>query len=275
MSINQPKPDTMTPEDLAHLFANRPYRYFDSLPSTMLEAQRWLAEDAPDGGIVLAAEQTQGKGRLGRDWMTPLHAAIALSIIFREQASQHAGQITMLGAVAVAETLESLTEITLKWPNDVHIKGKKVAGILAESVWGAEGLQAIVLGIGINVAVDFSASELASRATSLSDHLDSPPNQPDIIETLLARIDHWRLAHRTYQTSQYGGLAPSPLFLAWKNRLTTLGQTITLSNREKAVRGIARDVDHDGALLVEVHGEIQRFMAGDVTLSPPSSLSND
>jgi BirA family biotin operon repressor/biotin-[acetyl-CoA-carboxylase] ligase len=257
---------TMNTETLRQALGQRPFRYFTSTISTMLDAQRWLSERAPDGAVVIADEQTQGKGRLRRGWITPPGSSIAMSVILRGHT--HPGQATMLGAVAAAEALDAYVSTNLKWPNDVQIAGKKVCGVLAESVWDSKGLAGIVLGIGINIALDFSGTELAEKATSLADHADCAIERPELIAALLDRVDHWRAVLQTHSSSQYGGLTDSPLFQAWKARLVTLGQSVTVQNQAAAFSGIAVDVDSDGALLIDLGGQVQRFLAGDVTLNP-------
>lgn len=243
--------------DLLHqLLRPRPVRYFETTTSTNSDASAWLA-DVPalaDGAVVIANEQTQGRGRLGRSWLTPPGSAIAMSLILRRLATPYSA--TMIGAVAVAETLEAFApgQVALKWSNDVQINGRKVCGVLAEGVWQGDQLQAVILGCGINIAVDFRGTELAATAASLQDFSTTPIEREPLIQAILQRVDHWQAA------------TPSTLFLAWKNRLATLGKTINVYIADQVVSGVAVDVDTDGALLVETDQGVQRFLAGDVTI---------
>jgi BirA family biotin operon repressor/biotin-[acetyl-CoA-carboxylase] ligase len=260
----------MNPLDLQHALGVRPFRYFDSTDSTMLDAQNWLAEnpDLPSGAVVIADEQRQGRGRLGRGWLTPPGTAIAMSLILRAEYPPQ--QMTILGAMGVAETLDTYLpqQSTLKWPNDVLLNGKKVCGVLAELVWEGNKLIASVIGMGINVAVDFRGSPLEHTATSLADHLTQPIDRVQLITGVLGHIDHWLAILQTHYTNPYAALMPSPLHSAWKARLGTLGKSIQLQDGETTFSGIALDVDDDGALRVQLDdGSIHRFWAGDVTLS--------
>ena len=233
----------------------------------MHDARQWLAENPPDGAVVIADEQRTGKGRLGRGWITPPGTAIAMSVILRDAPPE----TSMLGGLAVAEALDPFApdQVTLKWPNDVLLAGKKVCGVLAEAIHD-DDRQVTILGMGVNIAVDFAGTPLESVATSLRDHTNQAINRAQLIAAILDRIDFWRARLRDHQRAQYGGLTPSPVILAWKKRLTMLGQTITLYNEGRAISGRAVDVDSDGALLLLTDdGTRYRFLAGDVSLSSP------
>lgn len=248
-------------------FGARPHRYFKSTLSTMTDARAWLAENPPTGAVVFADEQRAGKGRMGRTWLTPPESAIAMSVIIREEWA--ISVLTMLGAVAVAEVLSDYCdEVNLKWANDVQIGSRKVAGILAESQWGENNhFMGAILGLGVNLTVDFSGTELAESATSLAHHTPSELRRFAIGAAILGRIDHWLNALRIFQASPYQGLAPSPLFLAWQARLSTLGQEVTIYVGDQLIRGRAIGVESNGALILALpDGSQRRFMAGDVSL---------
>jgi BirA family biotin operon repressor/biotin-[acetyl-CoA-carboxylase] ligase len=234
----------------------------------MQDARQWLADGAADGAVVITDEQRAGKGRLGRGWLTPPGTAIAMTVILRDGPPE----TSMLGGLAVAEGLGGYAPdaVSLKWPNDVLIAGKKVCGVLAEAVREGDQLQATILGMGVNIAVDFTGSELESSATSLRDHATQAIDRAALIASILGRIDHWRAQIREHQSAQFGGLTPSPVMLAWKKRLDTLGKVITIYNEGRALSGLAEDVDGDGALLLRTDdGTLHRLLAGDVSLSPP------
>lgn len=262
----------MNQATLQAALGSRPLRYFESVGSTMQAALDWLNEqpDLPSGAVVIADEQTQGRGRLARHWLTPAGTAIAMSLILRgELPLQHC---TMLGTVAVADVVDEYVphEVGLRWSNDVMIGGKKVSGVLAEAIWEGDRLLAIILGIGVNVAVDFSGTVLESYATSVMNHTTRPLDRTELIAAILRRIEFWLASWRAHHHNPQQPAAPSPLFLEWRRRLITLGQAVTVYSGQTAVEGIAVEVDGDGALLVETaEGERRRFLAADVSLSPP------
>lgn len=244
----------LSQETLQEILRPRPVRYFASTDSTNTEATRWFTELPliASGAVVVADEQTAGRGRYDRQWLTPPGSAIAMSVILRTKRPTQ--NVTMIGSVAVAEVLESLVSgrVGIKWPNDVLIEGKKVCGILAEAVWQQQKLAAVVLGIGINLRVDFSGVELPYIPTNLNDHLPAPIPRAQLIRAILDKIDVWMEQ------------PADALHLAWKTRLVTLHQQVTM---ERGVTGEAVDVDKDGALLVQTaDGKIERFLAGDVNM---------
>jgi len=233
---------------------SRPVRYYPQIESTNDAALKWLSQGAPAGAVVVADEQVQGRGRLGRTWFTPPGAALIVSVVLRPKAAQ-IGRITMLGAVAVSELLENLgaADVGIKWPNDVQLNKRKVCGVLPEVIWRGSELLGVVLGMGLNVRIDFSGTELAEKAISIEPALGRSVDRLDLLAFLLARIDFWS-----------ANLTAQSLFDAWKRRLNTLGKTVSF---ESGVLGIAESVNADGALLVrDANGVLHTVLAGDVLL---------
>ncbi|HEX2621511.1 MAG TPA: biotin--[acetyl-CoA-carboxylase] ligase, partial [Phototrophicaceae bacterium] len=227
---------------LAERLASRPlpYRFYHQVDSTNDLAQQWLREGAPSGAVIIADEQLKGRGRKGRFWHTPPGVALAISVILRpEPAALH--QVTMLGALAIADLLDELgaADVGIKWANDVLLNGRKVSGVLSEAIWDGDQLIGAVLGRGINVRIDFTATELAQKAISIEPALGVPVNRADLLAKLLARIDYWsdRLGTRA-------------LFHDWRGRLVTPGKHVTITDDHGTVSGIAQGVDDGGALLV-------------------------
>lgn len=250
----------MNEAQLRQQLGPRPLRYFPTVGSTNQAATDWLAEqpDLSSGAVVIANEQSAGRGRLGRGWLTPPGTAIAMTVLLRDLPSP--ARATMLGAVAVAESLEPFAPVTLKWANDVQVAGKKLCGILAEALWQGDEAPVIILGIGINLTVDFRGTPLAAQALSLADVSSQPIDRVALIGAILDRLTHWTAAG----TGPYADL---PLYHAWKRRLHTLGQAVTVYTPQETLQGRALDVDEQGALLVTLDsGETRRFMAGDVSL---------
>jgi len=244
--------------DLEARLAGRAFRYYESLPSTQDVALRWLRNDAPSGAVVIADEQTAGRGRQGHGWITPPGTAIALSVILRPSIA-HLSHITMLGALAVAETLDHFgaPAVSIKWPNDVRLGERKISGVLPEVVWEGDRLIGVALGIGVNISVDFSGTDLGAIAVSLEPALGKAVDRADVIAHLLDGLDQY--------AAQLGA---ADLFNAWKRRLSTLGQIVTVVNPGGTVRGVAEHVDDTGALWVrDPGGQMHRVVAGDVLIS--------
>ncbi len=250
----------MNVERLARELPGRPLRYYESVDSTNAAARAWLksADPPPGWGIVVAGEQTAGRGRFGRRWETPAGAAVAMSLIVEAQSP--AG-LPQAAGVAAASAIQPLVagQVGLKWPNDVEIEGRKVAGILIEHQPVA-GTAYYVVGIGINVDLDVSGAggvsdEIARRATSIARYTPNPTgiDRAALVGAVAREFDRWRL--------------DSGLQQRWRALLTTLGRSVSVRGRETVITGRAVDVDEYGALLIEdERGSTARVGAGDVTV---------
>lgn len=245
----------LTQEQLAAALGDRPFRFFLSIGSTNDSALEWLRTGAPTGAIVLADEQTRGRGRLARGWVTPPGSALAVSIILYPPADSLT-RLSLLGALAVAEALEEIgtSDVGIKWPNDVQIDRRKACGVLPEAAWDGDHLLGVVLGIGVNVAVDFSGTELAETAISLDAVLGHPVDRLDLLTRLLARIDHWAAR-----------LTDPALYDAWRGRLNMLGEAVrVIEIGDRVTEGVAESVDADGALRIRTaDGALRRMIVGD------------
>lgn len=216
--------------------------------STNVRAQRLAMTGAPHGALVTASAQTAGHGRQGRAWVTPAGRALACSLVLRDPPRL----LPMIAALAVADAAERFDRLrrpaAIKWPNDVLLDGRKVAGILAE---GRPQEGWVVLGVGVNVAVadDDLPAELRSVATSLG-------GEPRTVETALAllleRLEHWLAA------------TPEQAMSAYRDRDALAGREISWRDG----RGTARGVADDGRLRVEAadSGELLLLDAGEVHL---------
>jgi BirA family biotin operon repressor/biotin-[acetyl-CoA-carboxylase] ligase len=247
----------LSDERLRERLAPRPVRFYPQVESTNDLAMDWLYHGAEAGAVVVADEQRKGRGRLGRVWHTPPGTALAVSLVLRPKV-EHLHQVTMLGALAIHDMLVGmgLADTGIKWPNDVQISGRKVSGVLAEAAWTGDRLAGVVLGMGINVRVDFSGSDLAALAISIEPALGRPVDRVDLLADLLARADTW-----------LGQLGSEALFTAWAGRLVTLGKTVTYDG----LTGTAEHVTPDGALHVrDSRGQLHRVVAGDVNLKDRS-----
>ena len=229
----------------------QPLRFFQRVGSTNDVAKAWLAEGASAGAVVIADEQMRGRGRNGRVWHTPPNAALALSIVLKPPAD-YAARIGMIGALSVYDLAAQVgcESIGIKWPNDILVRGKKISGVLVESVWERNELIGTALGIGVNVRVDFSQTGLSDTAANLEDVLGVPLDRAELIRLLLERVDFW-----------YQRIGGDEVFDSWRRRLNMLGAPVVVDG----LRGIARDVTPLGALLVEDQlGVLREVSAGDV-----------
>jgi BirA family biotin operon repressor/biotin-[acetyl-CoA-carboxylase] ligase len=171
----------------------RKIKYFDSIGSTNDEALAWAANDAKDLSLVVADEQTAGRGRLDRKWFTPPGTALAFSLILRPSVAErpHLSRMVGLAALAVADSLLARgLSPQIKWPNDILLNGRKVAGILIETVWSGEDIDCIVMGMGVNIlkgAVP-DTGILLFPATSLEDELGYPVERTEVLHDILAAL---------------------------------------------------------------------------------------
>jgi BirA family biotin operon repressor/biotin-[acetyl-CoA-carboxylase] ligase len=177
-------------------------RFYQVAGSTNDEAKTWAEQDAPDLALVVADEQTAGRGRAGRRWYTPAGAALAFSLVLHPSAGErpYLTRFTALGTLAVCQALSTRYGLAaqIKWPNDVLLTGRKVAGVLAETHWTGDQLTAVVLGIGINVATrSVSAAALPPAAlnfpaTCIEASLGRPPERLELLHAVLAALLEWR-----------------------------------------------------------------------------------
>ncbi|MBC7810652.1 MAG: biotin--[acetyl-CoA-carboxylase] ligase [Burkholderiales bacterium] len=235
----------------------RPVRFYAQVESSSDIALDWLRNGAAAGSVVVADEQTRGRGRLGRSWYAPPATALMLSVVLRPSAAALV-QVSMMGALVVCETLEAfgIRNVGIKWPNDTQIDGRKVCGVLPEVLWDGDRLFGAVLGIGLNVRIDFAGTPFEQTATSVETVLGKSIDRLELLTTLLERIDDWTARIESYA-----------LFDAWTERLTTIGQQVSVNQANGVVTGMAEGVDEHGALLVrDEDGALQRVIAGDIAL---------
>ncbi len=255
--------DILLPEDLAEVAAGG-WRIIlhRELPSTQEAARRLALEGTSERTIVLAERQTVGRGRVGRSWFSPL-GGLYLSLILRPKlAPPEASRLPLLAGVAVARTIRKTSglEPNLKWPNDVLIGSRKVAGILCELGAETDRVNYVILGIGVNVNNDLP-EELKGVATSLKRELGGEVPRADFIRLLLTELDS------LYQELQEKGF--EPIRRAWKELSSTLGSPVVVNSLGQVLEGEAIDVDEDGALLLRrFDGALVRVVAGDVSLRP-------
>ena len=235
----------------------------------LLDAYSRAVSGACEGLLVVADEQTAGRGRMRRNWWAPPGAALLTSLLFRPPLPpEHVQQLTMLCALAAADAVTECTglSVALKWPNDLLVQDRKLAGLLAEAAFKGACLDFVVVGVGINVNMDFvSAPEFITPATSLRLALGHPVARLDLLVIYLDGVA------RRYAQLKVGR---SP-YEEWAGRLVTLGRMVCVRQVDETFEGIAEGVDPDGALLLRTaDGACRRLLAADVSLQGRRSVED-
>lgn len=216
---------------------------------------------APAGSVIAARQQTAGRGRRGRTWLSAAGDSLTFSLLWRGAPGRSLSGLSLAVGLAIAESLEALCiqGVMLKWPNDILLSGRKLAGVLVEVVPGTHS-QSVVIGIGINLRVSKGMPD-DIRRTSIA--LDAAgialPSTNTLLASLLAQL------HRTLTDFDRTGFAG--LRDAWRLRHAFEGQSVRLlSDLNPTVEGLCRGVDGDGALLLETPAGVQRIISGEVSL---------
>ncbi|SHJ96541.1 BirA family transcriptional regulator, biotin operon repressor / biotin-[acetyl-CoA-carboxylase] ligase [Malonomonas rubra DSM 5091] len=229
------------------------------LDSTNARARQLAEEDAAEGTVVIADRQSAGRGRLGRCWESPSAVNLYCSILLRPQIPvQQAPQLTFLSAVAVAETLQQLYRIDakVKWPNDVLVDGKKIAGLLNEMNAETEQIHFVILGIGVNLnmSTEQFPEELNYPATSVLIETGQQVDRPAFVRALLQLLDDY------YGEFLQQGFVS--IRRRWETLCDMMSQRVSVDN---SMFGTVVGLDSDGALRLQLDdGHIERVMAGDV-----------
>lgn len=237
--------------------------FFESVGSTNDVVAAWAREGAGGPCLAAADEQTQGRGRSGRRWVTPAGGALAFSLLLETGPGFDAallGRASGLGALAVCEALEALgLQPQIKWPNDVLAGGRKLCGVLPEAHWSGERLQALILGIGINVAADSlpSPGALAFPATSVEEAARKAVDAGALLRSVLERLLAWRPLMST-----------ADFMAAWERRLAYRNQQVQLQAGEHKLEALLLGLAADGSLKLLVDGAERSFQAGQVQLRP-------
>ncbi|MFQ5586295.1 MAG: biotin--[acetyl-CoA-carboxylase] ligase [Thermodesulfobacteriota bacterium] len=260
---SHPYNDLEISSGLTTTLIGRPLHFHRETSSTNETAFRMAKESASEGTAVVADSQSGGRGRLGRRWESP-PGGIYTSIILRPPISpQDAPKLSLLAAVAVAEAVaESLPRPpSVKWPNDLLIDGKKVAGILAEMDAEMDRVNFIVIGIGVNVNImsDGFPPEVRGIATSLREVKGEAVSRVEVIQSLYGKLEVW------YDRFLRDGFAP--VREAWMRFSEMGGRRVAVSRLGETIEGTALGIDEDGALLVRGQaGEVTRVTGGDVVV---------
>ncbi len=236
---------------------------YKSVQSTNTIASQLADAKAPEGSIVVAESQTKGRGRLGREWHSPVGTGIYLSIILYPKIDPvKAPGLSVMTAVSLAETIAAYKPKTvhIKWPNDCLVNGRKVAGILTELSAEIGHTNYVVVGVGINVNQrrrDFP-KEISRRATSLRAELRQEIHRVEFLQKFLTNFEK---DYRRFKKSGLKNLRKQ--FLQYSN---LIGKKVNLDMSGNIISGRAIDIDQNGGLVMETPGGIQTFNAGEVTV---------
>lgn len=262
-------PDALHADDLLARLGKtrvigRDIRVFERTTSTNDVIEKLARDGVKEGVVVFAESQTGGRGRLGRKWISPERKGLWFSILLRpDLRPQETTQLTVASATALRRAIQSETGLNpeIKWPNDILLGGKKVAGILTELSAELDRVKHVILGIGVdvNLAAGEFPPELRRLATSLKIESGKPVDRAGLAAAVLRELD---LDYARICAGKFTAVADE-----WEAHCATIGQDVTVQIGGRKIRGRAESLDDDGALLVRTeHGHLERITGGDVTL---------
>lgn len=248
------------------LIGKRVY-YFEEIDSTQNFAQNIAADKKENGTIIIAEKQTSGRGRLDRKWTSP-KGGIWFSLIIHPKFDVSSSTlIPILSAVALSKSIKSVLDIEteVKWPNDITMNGKKVAGVLVDASFQTNSIDYLILGIGINFDID--AKKLEKRLTKTPnfygiDSLRGKENKTPP-KTLLKEF----LLQFEKNLFQLDKGEKSKIIKEWTKRAAGIGKKITINTSNGKISGISQGIDNDGALKIKTRNETKKIYVGDVVLS--------
>ncbi|HEY9167647.1 MAG TPA: biotin--[acetyl-CoA-carboxylase] ligase [Candidatus Kryptonia bacterium] len=235
---------------------------FDRIDSTNSYLMGLGEEGFPEGTVVLADEQSGGKGRFGRRWESEPLSNLLFSLLLRPDflASDEIFILTFASALAVGGAIESIAQIkpAYKWPNDILIDSKKTSGILLESSFNAGKISFVVAGIGINVNQKQFPSEIAGRATSI---LLSSGKLCDRDELLFAVLNNFSSIYDTLRERDFYSIMKK-----WREGANMIGRKVTLKLVDRSIEGVCEEISDDGAIMISTPDGIRKFTAGEITI---------
>jgi len=262
------KPERIDSQTLVDMLktntVGRKLKVLETTVSTQEEARALAEAGAPEGTLVVAEEQTGGKGRMGRKWYSPKGKGIWMSLVLRpKQPLHYMPQLTLLSGVAVCRAVRKVTGVMagLKWPNDLLVDGRKICGILLESAAEDEYVRYCIAGIGIsaNLDADDYPAELKPIATSLKIEAGKPIDRAQLIA---AALEEFETLYGLYQQEGF-----APIASLWEALSVTLGKRVTVGTPAGPVTGQAVKLDHSGALTIMTEdGREMPVFSGDVEL---------
>jgi len=253
------------------VFGKKDIIYLNETDSTNTRARELAVQGAPEGTLVIAGKQTKGRGRRGRIWFSPPGGGIYFSLILRPVISpSETPRITLMTAVVAAETLISLLKLRLriKWPNDILVNGKKLAGILTEISTDMDAVNYIIVGLGLNVNTRFEdlPKEIKKTATSI---LIETGKQFPRVKLIQRYLKLYEIFYDMFKNNDF-----EPIMNRWRELADIIGKQIKVDVIGKTHIGKVVDVDNDGVLILKDNkGKLQRIFSGDVTLARQLNLS--
>lgn len=236
---------------------------FEETDSTNIQARRLAEAGAEEGTTVLAESQYAGKGRLGRNWVSPSGTGIWMSLVLRPQiAPERASQLTLVAALAVANGIEDACGLKgqIKWPNDIVMSGKKICGILTEMSTEMMQIRYVIVGIGINVNVTEFPQEIAETASSLYLEAGRLLNREEIIACIMKRMGEYY--EQFLQTADLSGIKEE-----YEDKLANLGRQVKVLDPDGTYSGLCRGITEEGELLVEkADGTVRHVISGEVSV---------
>lgn len=262
-------PDRLVGDDLlalthGHKVVGRDIRVFEQTSSTNDVVEKLARDGVKEGVVVFAEAQSRGRGRLGRKWVSPARKGLWFSVLLRpDLRPQAATQLTVAAATALVRAIREETELVpeIKWPNDILIRGRKVAGVLTELSAELDHVNHLTLGIGVDVNLNASEfpPELRKTATSLKIETGRHVSRADLAAGILRELDR---DYQLIRERKFTRLADE-----WEERCVTLGRRVAIHVGPHVLHGRAESLDEDGALLLRTeHGRLERIIGGDVTL---------
>jgi BirA family biotin operon repressor/biotin-[acetyl-CoA-carboxylase] ligase len=233
------------------VFGHAGFHFFDDIGSTNDYAAELAERGCPEGTVVVADRQAKGKGQKGRKWFSPPGAGIYLSVVLRPKVRpKDAPKITLVAAVSAAETLISCAglDIGIKWPNDIVVRGKKIAGILAETNIDGDAVNHVVLGVGINV--NTRKGDLPDRLGGIATSVLMETGKPSP-RSVLARV--FLMDFETRYSSFLDGDFPE-ILARWKKLAVVRGKGVRIHEAGSVLEGTVVDVDHEGRLVIDDGG---------------------
>jgi len=258
-------PDRLSSSEVKPLLGThrlgRKIHYFQTIDSTNSKAYELALGGAEEGELVIAESQEKGRGRLGRHWFSPPFLNLYLSVILRPKIPpQGASLITLMAAVATADAVQKFTGLVplIKWPNDILLRGRKVAGLLNEIHSEVDRIHFVILGMGVNLNVDgkMFPKDVRRVATSLKKETGQRISRKAFLLVLLQELERW------YAVFLKEG--SSPVLKAWRDRAQIKGRPVKVHSFGETWIGIAVDLDSDGALILETAWGKKRVVAGDI-----------
>jgi BirA family biotin operon repressor/biotin-[acetyl-CoA-carboxylase] ligase len=262
-------PDALHADDLlARLGATRvigrDIRVFQETTSTNDVVEKLARDGVAEGVVVFAEAQTRGRGRLGRQWLSPARKGLWFSVLLRpELRPLEATRLTVASATALRRAIQAQTGLgaQIKWPNDIQVRGRKVAGILTELSAELDRVKHVILGIGVDVNLnpgEFPPS-WRKQASSLKAELGRLVSRPALAVAVLRELD---ADYARVEAGEFASVADE-----WEKHCSTIGQNVAIRVGNRQVRGCAEALSDEGALLLRTeHGRLERIIGGDVTL---------